>query len=284
MVFPLIATFASDNVWMKENTYREQPLVRFAHDLLVVLAGDSPADAVGWAVRNDLYSILPPKVVVPLVRASSIDSNHDGLVDTLKIKLDMPVRQVNSGYKYMQLLLVCDYELRSRIRAAMRGLLVVDVNAPYLATGVSVHGRLRLSQRLALPQTAHADVWQQYMPNPLDVNFRSNWAAANYPVTVSRLLHRYAERNDTVHFESKLPPVWDYSPRNTFTAEVTIDVAPEIVHYVPGAFAVLKFAWVQFVSFLLPTWIAVYAIKTLAFESQIVQTYIVPQLPSSDSM
>ncbi|CAE8589331.1 unnamed protein product, partial [Polarella glacialis] len=87
IAFPLFATFASDNVWVKEGSYRHQPLVIFSHDLLVVLAGASPEEAVGWSTRQDLMSLLPPQVRVPVVRSSSEDRNHDGVPDTLKLSL-----------------------------------------------------------------------------------------------------------------------------------------------------------------------------------------------------
>jgi len=289
---PLLAAFASDNVWVKESSYREQPLVRFSHDAMLLLSGDSPEDAVGWGTRKDLYDLLPPEVRIPVVRSSAHDHNHDGIPDSLRLRFEMPAPAAyteggagavkrSKGFRHMLLLAVFSYELRGKVPALIGGLVAVDVSSPYSATGVWLQGQVRLRQRL--PLRALPEVRSVYAQNPLYVDWRSNWAAAHYPITIQSLLERYTARNETIYLELTSPPVWDYSPRDSFIVQLAIDVHPQVVYYVPGAVEVLKWAWVQVASFLAPTWIFVHAVKVFAFEHQIIRTYVVPGLPSKDS-
>eukprot|EP00434_Breviolum_minutum_P005613 symbB.v1.2.004952.t1/scaffold272.1/size248367/7 len=61
------------------------------------------------------------------------------------------------------------------------------------------------------------------------------------------------KRNETATLEQLLPASWDYTPSNNFKVHVTMEVPPQLVYYVPMATEVLKFAWMQYLSFLIPT-------------------------------
>eukprot|EP00747_Dinoflagellata_sp_TGD_P212571 gnl/TRDRNA2_/TRDRNA2_85650_c0_seq3.p1 gnl/TRDRNA2_/TRDRNA2_85650_c0~~gnl/TRDRNA2_/TRDRNA2_85650_c0_seq3.p1 ORF type:complete len:202 (+),score=26.03 gnl/TRDRNA2_/TRDRNA2_85650_c0_seq3:125-730(+) len=180
------------------------------------------------------------------------------------------------GYRHVLLVAVLNYELRERVRTSMSGMVVAQLDSPYPATGVWLQGQLRLKQRL--PLRIRDQVRSVYAVSPLDVTWTSNWAAANYPVTVRNLIERYNSRNETIYLEPQSPPIWDFEPRDTFRVELVVDVAPEVVRYVPGAMEVIKFAWMQVASFLVPTWLLVRAIKAFAFENQVIETYVISPL------
>ncbi|CAK0853827.1 unnamed protein product, partial [Prorocentrum cordatum] len=73
IALPLYATFSSNNVWVRESSYIEQPAVSFRHEVLLVLSGASPNDSVGWSTSGGLSPLLPAQVRVPVVRSGSID-------------------------------------------------------------------------------------------------------------------------------------------------------------------------------------------------------------------
>ena len=54
---PLVASFATENVWLKESAYREQPLVRFKEQLFVT-AGNG-TKALGYSSEEALKGLLP---------------------------------------------------------------------------------------------------------------------------------------------------------------------------------------------------------------------------------
>eukprot|EP00928_Gymnodinium_smaydae_P033644 TRINITY_DN24038_c0_g1_i1.p1 TRINITY_DN24038_c0_g1~~TRINITY_DN24038_c0_g1_i1.p1 ORF type:complete len:333 (+),score=63.82 TRINITY_DN24038_c0_g1_i1:155-1153(+) len=290
VLFPLFLTFASDNVWVKESSYREQPSVKFAHDLLVVLAGDNAgSSAVGWCTRQDLRALLPPKVLVPTVRSSYLDSNHDGIADELRLSVEMPFPDASSGstdasgvgYRQLFLMAVYKYELREKVAERQGGLVVLDLSAPSsLASGVWLRGRLRLRQSMPL-RAGTASARSVYAENPLEVDWSSAFAAVNAPMTARAILDRYASRNETIYLEPTVPAVWDYSPRTSFRADIVLDVKPELIRFTPGALSILKFAWMQVLAFALPSWLVLRSIQAFAFENQIVETFVVPPVPAS---
>eukprot|EP00931_Biecheleriopsis_adriatica_P046200 TRINITY_DN26516_c0_g1_i1.p1 TRINITY_DN26516_c0_g1~~TRINITY_DN26516_c0_g1_i1.p1 ORF type:complete len:320 (-),score=57.82 TRINITY_DN26516_c0_g1_i1:64-1023(-) len=277
VTIPLFATFATDNVWMKEGFYREQPAITFTHDLFVVAARNSPEDALGWSTRRELESLLPPEVRVPVVRSSQEDRNRDGIADTLKLTLDLPMNSTANGYRSLLLLAAYDVQLSGKVSEKFGGLLSVDANSPYLASGVWIHGQLAFRQKMPLRQDSEVGKETQ---NPLVIDWSSNWAPEHQPLTVPSLLARYAERNETIHLEHRVPPVWDYTPQRDFRVQVTIDIPPQLIYYVPRASEVLKLGWMQVLAFLLPTWLALEYLKGLAFDNQLVESYVVPQLPA----
>lgn len=275
VVLPLFAAFMSDNVWAKESFYREQPHVTFAHDLLFTLGGGVPADSLGWSTRTDLAPLLPA-TVHPVVRSSSYDDNYDGVPDSLRFKMQVPTGDLRRTFRHFQLLVVYNYELRERLRERITGMAIVDAGTALPATGLWARGRFVLKQDNPLRVLTEAR--QVYADSPLAVDWNSNWAARNAPVTIRALLDRYAERNETVQFEMLVPPVWDYAPRDAFEVELTIDVPHQLVHYVPGTLEVLKFAWMQVFSFLVPVALVLRSMQTFAYEHQVVETVVVPEL------
>eukprot|EP00930_Biecheleria_cincta_P052085 TRINITY_DN37326_c0_g1_i1.p1 TRINITY_DN37326_c0_g1~~TRINITY_DN37326_c0_g1_i1.p1 ORF type:complete len:325 (+),score=38.11 TRINITY_DN37326_c0_g1_i1:71-1045(+) len=284
VVFPLFATFATDNVWVKEGFYRTQPEVTFDHDIFVVAAANSPNDAVGWSTRQELSSLLPRHVRVPTVRSAVEDHNRDGVADVLKLSVELPtgVSANDSGYKKVLLLASYKVLLRGKINEQLGGLVAVDLGSPYLASGLWVQGKMSFKQ--SLPIFQNDGVRTVYSQNPLAIDARSNWLPQHQPLTVQALLARYSMRNETVHLEQAVPAMWDYSFASSgyFKIQVFMEVPPQLIYYVPRAVEIIKLGWVQFLAFLLPTWLILRCLKDIAFEHQLVETFVVPQLPEKD--
>lgn len=275
VVIPLFATFATENVWVKESFYRAQPAVSFTNELFLIASGDTVNSAVGWSNQPSLQSLLPPEVKVPLVRSSFSDPNHDGVADTLKLSVELP----SSSMRHVTLLAVYEVKVRGKVSEELSGLMALDLSSPYLASGLSVYGQMVFRQKLPLFQSV--EVRRLYARSPLEVNWTSNWIPANQPLTLEALLGRYAQRNETATLEQLVPAMWDYRPSESFKVQVTMEVAPQLVYYVPMATEVLKFAWMQYLSFLIPTWILLEWFKGVVFDQRLVQTFVVPQVPNS---
>eukprot|EP00434_Breviolum_minutum_P005610 symbB.v1.2.004949.t1/scaffold272.1/size248367/4 len=188
LVIPLFATFATDNVWVKESFYRAQPVVAFTNELFLIASGDTVNSAVGWSTQPSLQSLLPSEVKVPLVRSSFSDRNHDGIADVLKLSVELP----SSGRRNLVLLAVYQVQVQGKVSEELSGLLALDLSSPYLASGVSVHGQLIFRQKLPLFQSV--EVRRLYAESPLVVNWTSSWTPENQPLTLEALLGRYAQR------------------------------------------------------------------------------------------
>jgi len=283
VLVPLLASFASDNFWVKEGVYHEQPSVQFAHELFLVLSGGSPDDALGWTSRSELEPLLPARVVVPTVRSTPYDMNHDGIPDTWKLLVEVPIgstANASKGFRHVTLLTVYDIALREKALMSMQGMLAVDVATPFPATGVWVRGQARLRQNQ--PLRVGSTPRDLYAESPFAVRQASRWAAEHTPLRLSDLLDRYVTRNETVHLSSEVPPTWSYEPRASFQIELLVDVPPQPVYYVPPASEVLKLGWIQYLSLLIPAWIVLHGFKTFAFDNQIFDTFVMPHLPPKE--
>mmetsp|Transcript_59058 Transcript_59058/g.141050 ORF Transcript_59058/g.141050 Transcript_59058/m.141050 type:complete len:319 (-) Transcript_59058:5-961(-) len=275
IVVPLFGVFASDNVWVKESAYREQPAVRFAHDVFVTTTGSKSGDVAGWTNLASLQPLLPSNVQVPALRVSSADNNHDGLSDSISVDIDLPLGGVDNGVQRVLLLCTFVYELRERVRTSMTGMVALDLSAPYPATGVQVLGELALKQ--SAPLRVHSDLRDVYISSPLEWTGSDSWEALNQPLRIPSLLARYAERNETLQLNQVAPVMWDYAPRDSFHVRLQAKVPPQLIQYTPGVLEALKFAWMQFAALLVPTWLVVSCVLTYAFERQIVETNVVSQ-------
>mmetsp|Transcript_10417 Transcript_10417/g.29687 ORF Transcript_10417/g.29687 Transcript_10417/m.29687 type:complete len:325 (-) Transcript_10417:82-1056(-) len=278
VLIPLWLAFASDNFWVKSGLYHEQPRVHFAHEVFVVAAATGPGDAVGWTSRAGLEALLPSAVRVPVVRSLPLDSNRDGVADALQLVVEMPKENSTAGFRQLILLAVYSVEFRERVRQRFSALAALDASCPFVASGVWVRGQFRFRQ--GGPLRLSTEVRDVYAVSPFEVRWSSNWLTRNTPLTLRALLGRYAERNETMVLDLSAPPMCDYAPRDAFRAEVTLDIPPQPVHYVPGSIEVLKFAWVQVLSLSVPVWLALHAVKSFAFNHQIVETFVVHGLPS----
>eukprot|EP00418_Pyrodinium_bahamense_P040162 CAMPEP_0179207602 /NCGR_PEP_ID=MMETSP0796-20121207/103526_1 /TAXON_ID=73915 /ORGANISM="Pyrodinium bahamense, Strain pbaha01" /LENGTH=276 /DNA_ID=CAMNT_0020912541 /DNA_START=289 /DNA_END=1119 /DNA_ORIENTATION=- len=273
---------STGNAWVKEGSYREQPLVSFTHELLLSVSNGNATDSVGWSTRKDFDALLPGRIKVPSVRSTPYDKNRDGIPDTWELTLQIPTGSVSKGYEHVFLLAAYNYELRERVREQIGGLVVIDVSSPFPATGVWVRGELRLRQ--ASPLRVTSEVREVYAWNPLILDWTSNKVMELHPITVHALLEGYAARNETVYLNQVTPPAWDYSPQDSFSIHVVFDVPAQLVYYVPGIFEVLKFGWMQLMALALPVWAALSWVKEFAFDNQIVESYVVAGLPPKHAM
>ncbi|CAE7644847.1 Tmem231 [Symbiodinium sp. CCMP2592] len=190
VVVPLFATFAADNVWVKESFYRVQPVVTFANQLYVLIGGNTTETMVGWSTQPQLQVLLPKQVKVPTVRSSTEDNNRDGIADTLQLSLDFPSE--GQTYRSVLLLAVYDVQIQGKVAEQLSGLVALDASSPYGSSGLWVHGQLSFRQKLPLYQSPEAR--SVYVSSPLDVNWRSNWIPDKQPLSLEELLSRYAQR------------------------------------------------------------------------------------------
>eukprot|EP00439_Symbiodinium_sp_Y106_P048760 s3346_g6.t1 len=200
VVVPLFATFAADNVWVKESFYRVQPVVTFANELYVLIGGNTTESMVGWSTQPQLQVLLPKQVKVPTVRSSTEDHNRDGIADTLQLSLDFPSE--GETYRSVLLLAVYNVEIQGKVAEQLSSLVALDTSSPYGSSGLWAHGQLSFRQKLPLYQSPEAR--SVYVSSPLDVNWRSNWIPDKQPLSLEELLSRYAQS----HAALKLAKCW----------------------------------------------------------------------------
>lgn len=60
--------------WLKESSFREQPDVRFKHELLVVLQGNTPGSFMAYSTFQNFNHLLQGKLRIPLIKVIRTES------------------------------------------------------------------------------------------------------------------------------------------------------------------------------------------------------------------
>ncbi|XP_020624600.1 transmembrane protein 231-like isoform X2 [Orbicella faveolata] len=65
---PLIIAYVTHGFWLKESTFREQPDVRFKHEILLVVQGNTPGSFLAYSTFQNFNQLLQQKLRIPLIK------------------------------------------------------------------------------------------------------------------------------------------------------------------------------------------------------------------------
>lgn len=167
----------------------------------------------------------------------------------------------------IKLLVFFDYQLRGRVNFDMISLAFLNVNTPAGASFVYADGELSLSQNGGIRRS-------DFIKTDYNTSLLNTESSADLFLPV--LLQKYNDRNETTVYQYNKPLVLPAGTTDTVNLNVKIRV-PEAqdVAYVPGFSEVLKFAWVQYLSFLIPIgWLLLLFAKFL-YSNQVLECSIV---------
>ena len=121
VVAPLLLAYRSRGFWVRAAEYREQPEVHWRHELLL-LAELGQGGQLGWSTEPALAALLGEAGRLPVIRSREEDTNRDGLLDQLTIKLTLPLRP-GEEVVAVNTLLVFDVKLHQFSSVQLTGLL-----------------------------------------------------------------------------------------------------------------------------------------------------------------
>lgn len=58
--------------WIRESTFREQPDIRFKHDIIMILQGETPDSQLVWSTYRNLNLLQDNKLRVPMVQVRNL--------------------------------------------------------------------------------------------------------------------------------------------------------------------------------------------------------------------
>jgi Transmembrane protein 231 len=142
------------DLWRKENSYFEQPNVTFTNELLLELVLEDPTTGVESLQFSTIKAINQQsmnELGVPLIKASVVDSNADGLTDQIALHIEvksmfgrgLPITQ---SVRNVRVLGTVDYTLKSMVQMEMVGLFQVNIDTPNGASSIKANGELLLQQ------------------------------------------------------------------------------------------------------------------------------------------
>ncbi|XP_029910459.1 transmembrane protein 231 [Myripristis murdjan] len=267
-ISPLLVAYRSQGFWIKRSTYEEQPVVRFQYQTLLVAATSTKGDYVAWSTFPHFNNMQGANLRIPTVSVREEDENHDGKLDRLIFRLQLPLKPEEQVYS-VQLLLTFSYQLFRMSTVLMQSLAYVQYSSSVPGAQLFISGDLRLQQRTPLP---HRGLYTVYNVSVVDGS--SPFASAYDLVNI---IGAYQDRNLTTVLSCP-GPVWvvGRAAGSPFQLDAEIRYPMEIISYRPGFWETVKFAWIQYVSVLLVFLWVFRRIQTFVFQNQVLPTIPVP--------
>lgn len=252
IIFAFLIAYYTHGLWLKEASYREQPIVSYTHTCAVKLQGmrregnnvQTPFEIV-YSTIDSMNDIAENTVRIPILRVTEQDINSDLNADTIKIDLEFPIDE-SEGVSHVLGVFIFNYELRNRVRLAMQTPLLIDYAAGVPGRGVLIDGRLALKTIQALP--LRPNVRGADLEPILPLKTRASGPEVSY----ERLVSAAMSRNDTVSLEPK-ESSWKIArrgchPKCSFSLSLVVRIPTQQVGYVPSFVEVCKFSWIQFIT------------------------------------
>jgi len=275
VVVPFYVAFASENFWLKTNTYFEQPRVRFKYDVLFILQGTAGEgkglSTWAWSTNQRVREAYEPYLRAPIIRAWSSDDNLDDLADRWSLTIQIPLEEQEKVHQ-VQAIAVFDYSLIGRGRLDMDGLAYIEYASPIPGSSLSVDAEAKLRQKRPLsvrrpnsnPELRFAEGSNSIQPNKIGV-----------------ILSSYAKRNFTMELANQYK-AWGASAgldtfsttAGSFCVNFTLRVPVDEIVYTPDVSEVLKVAWIQYLSIFALFFVLFYFLKQFVFTNQVLETMV----------
>lgn len=283
LIIPLFWSFASHSFWLKENTFRVQPIVSFKKDIILGLDGQNSLDGSSgnyfFSTNSAMNTIFNDAVLsVPTIKTAEVDENHDGVSDYLGFSISVPLPDSFDIY-HVRLALMFRYELQSEdLRLLMQSMAMMDEMSSLPASSINVNGKLRLVQQTLLVANSNNVRYDTPVVNYTLSTSGPSTAALTWP----EIIHSYLDRELQTKYE--YPPVnWGYfrAQGQPFVISGKLRYTTETVSYKPGVMEVLKFGWIQYLSYLVLSATFSWLVYGWCIRSQLVPTHVsVDSIPS----
>ncbi|RWS26624.1 transmembrane protein 231-like protein [Leptotrombidium deliense] len=157
LIIPLIIIQKSDKLWIKEESFRQQPTIHFSYDLIIALETSNPSKYIFWSSLKTLNSFIETKSIrYPTIRNYEVDENGDGKYDLLKMFISIPVKKEEKVFGVKTVLLF-EYAL-DNIAFKMDTIAVINQKSCLPASKLIAGGKLKFQQNklLSLKHNGHS--------------------------------------------------------------------------------------------------------------------------------
>ncbi len=284
IIIPYILTLSPNDyplgVWLKRDSYREQPNVHFQYKVVVVaqvkdIALQEPRELYYSTIR-ELNDLRPESFRSASLSSREVDENLDGLVDSITLKLKLPTYE---EHVYgIQALVFVRYRLQNHVKFDMESLAFIQHSGGLPALSYSSRGDLVLRQNM--PMRIDKDFTNLYSNKSL-INTRHSAVSAQES-NIKSIVERYESRDIATHYMERFS-LWgghglvsNQGKDGIFDLKITIDI-PKLqnVVFIPTLSHALLEAWMRYLSLLV---IAVFLLRKFLFfiyTNQLLRSHII---------
>eukprot|EP01040_Poterioochromonas_malhamensis_P000191 gene191-197_t len=280
IALPLIIAYNSYDFWWKIGYLLEQPEVTYTYQTTIQWYGRNIDTGTNInyfystnAYINQLYS---SNVKFPIVRSAILDDNRDGKMERLELSVALPLTNQEQIYGF-DCLIYYETKLSSRAKYIFDAVSLIGYESSTAANKISIDGDLILRQ--TYPFSVYGGYKNLYSNDPL---YDVSQTTSARDVSIESIMRRYNSRNVTLAFHSNYQYVERRDNLNSnipgeeerfFNASMTIRVPTQTIIYTPPISAVLKFAWVQYMSFFIVVAFLLYQLNSFLFSHKLLPAY-----------
>lgn len=248
-----------------------------SHSLQYLVPSDLSACRDGsyqqWQYSTNAYinQLNPAATRQPVLRSAGLDDNRDGKMDRLEVSVQLPL-QAGESVSSFSALLYHDVQLSQRAKLLFDAVTFVNYESATPMGKLSVDGDMLLRQ--TWPLWDYGGYRRLYADDPL---FDVTDTTAAQDVAISAVMRRYNARNVSMVLRTNYASVdrrddlVDFSDGTLkyFNASLTLRVPLQSIVYTPPASAVLKFAWIQYVSFFVLVSFLLFSLNSFIYRHQV---------------
>ena len=256
-ILPFVLAFASGAFWLRLNAYSEQPSVRFKDRAIVAVGGTEPGSTLAWTSFQSLNHLLEDRLLAPTFEVATEDENLDGKPDAFRFFVSFPAQ--SQPIHSFRLMAFFHVSMNDRITLDMEGLAFFDCSSPAPGSRVYGDGRLVFVQRELLFAGGSRSLYNTSLFDP-------SLVSGTEDITFEAILRQYNSRNETMQLENTVC-LWQGGRSGRFQFEGVVRIPESDVRYLPTGWEAFKFAWIQYLAFLVVVgWIA-FSLKGLLIQS-----------------
>lgn len=271
LIVPFFLAASTYGFWSLHESYLEQPIVLDRNEILVVALTESKTisgTTIKRSLQTNYYSTLGEmneltgtSNIPAFIQSAYWDYNVDYIPDVYDYNITLFLPSAN--LRNVKIFANYDYRLRSRVNLDMVTLAIADITTPNGASIIYLDGDLSLNQQN--PLKSSKIVRKVYNSTLLD----NSWPTENFfPI----LFTRYFSRNETTKYKYT-STILPHSSSQTLEIRMKVRIPPyQEVLYIPNFLQNLKFAWIQYLSLLIPVYYLVSLFAGFVFSQQIFQT------------
>lgn len=286
-------------IWLKHDTYREQPKVNFKYRIIFV------AQAVEKVANGKNVTLLPRELYYSTYeelnekrqqtfRSASTtsreaDDNVDGVVDRLLLNIKLPLK-CNEDVYGLQALVFVNYKLVNHVKMEIESLIHVHHEAGIAGSKFVSIGDLNLRQMKPIPifsGRSNSNTRLYFDDDLVDIPSALFEPSAT---NIGNILKRYQSRSIAADYVERFP-IWtrqiesssisnaeteDAGNKKGFELDLTVTIPKmQSIVYIPTLVEVLTEAWVRYFSLLVVVGCLAHLLFKYVFSNQILRTDIV---------
>ena len=269
IILPFFLAYPFHNngtIWMKEDTYWEQPDVEYRYEFIAVLnakqQGSDNLKEIYYsteAARNQLSSYNSRTA---LIRSQDIDENVDGLTDKIICNVVIPLEDNEEIYS-VEAILLASYRLKDRIKLNTEALIHVQKDSGIPRKGFYAVSDIELKQ--AYPMEIRNYFSTIYEEDPLFDGDSTDQRLGS----IHKIMEHFHQRQYSAGSRNKYTAWTNNEDDKKFKLKMIVNVPTQQVRYIPKTAEVIKAAWIKYLSILVITSYIVRSSSSFIFSQQL---------------